>query len=87
MFFEAELAVSTFKTFSYLVISISLSSFIKWNFTKFLCDTDGKPVKRYGPGHDLKVCYTVDSRYLDFGYLEQPLISKKKSGLCYNTEI
>ena len=21
---------------------------------------------------------TVDSRYLDFGYLEQPLISKKK---------
>ena len=30
---------------------------------------------------------TVDSRYLDFGYLEQPLISKKKSGPCYNTEI
>ena len=26
--------------------------------------------------------YTVDSRYLDFGYLEQPLISKKKSGPC-----
>ena len=32
-------------------------------------------------------CYTVDSRYLDFGYLEQPLISKKNSGPCYNTEI
>jgi glutathione peroxidase len=22
---------------------------LKWNFTKFLCDKDGKPVKRYGP--------------------------------------
>ena len=31
--------------------------------------------------------YTVDSRYLDFGYLEQPLISKKKSGPCLNIEI
>ena len=30
---------------------------------------------------------TVDSRYLDFGYFEQPLISKKNSGPCYNTEI
>ena len=30
---------------------------------------------------------TVNSRYLDFGYLEQLLISKKKSGPCYNTEI
>ena len=28
--------------------------------------------------------HTVDSRYLDFGYLEQPLISKKKSGPCLN---
>ena len=27
---------------------------------------------------------TVDSRYLDFDYLEQPLISKKKSGPCLN---
>ena len=27
---------------------------------------------------------TVDSRYLDFGYLEQPLISKTKSGPCLN---
>ena len=27
---------------------------------------------------------TVDSRYLDFGYLEQPLISKRKSGPCLN---
>ena len=30
---------------------------------------------------------TVDSRYLDFGYLEQPLFSKKKSGPCLNIEI
>ena len=30
---------------------------------------------------------TVYSRYLDFGYLEQPLISKKKSGPCLNIEI
>jgi len=26
-----------------------LGSSIKWNFTKFLCDRDGIPVKRYGP--------------------------------------
>ena len=30
---------------------------------------------------------TVDSRYLDFCYLEQPLISKRKSGPCNDTEI
>ena len=35
----------------------------------------------------LTMPYTVDSRYLDFGYLEQPLISKKKSGPCLNIEI
>ena len=35
----------------------------------------------------LIVINTVDSRYLDFGYLEQPLISKKKSGPCLNIEI
>ena len=28
--------------------------------------------------------HTVDSRYLDFGYLEQPLISKRNSGPCLN---
>ena len=27
---------------------------------------------------------TVDSRYFDLGYLEQPLISKRKSGPCLN---
>lgn len=26
-----------------------LGSFIKWNFTKFLVDKEGQPVKRYGP--------------------------------------
>ena len=33
------------------------------------------------------IYYTVNSRYLDFDYLEQPLISKRKSGPCFNTEI
>lgn len=32
----------------------TLWNFIKWNFTKFLCDKEGKPVKRYGPGTDFK---------------------------------
>jgi len=32
----------------------SLGSFIKWNFAKFLCDKDGKPVKRYSPKTDPK---------------------------------
>lgn len=27
----------------------SLGSFIKWNFTKFLCDANGVPIKRYMP--------------------------------------
>lgn len=27
----------------------TLGNSIKWNFTKFLVDRDGKPVKRYGP--------------------------------------
>lgn len=25
------------------------ASFIKWNFTKFLVDRQGQPIKRYGP--------------------------------------
>jgi glutathione peroxidase-family protein len=24
-------------------------NFVKWNFTKFLCDADGVPYKRYAP--------------------------------------
>ena len=31
--------------------------------------------------------FTVDSRYLGFGYLEKPLISKRKSDPCFNIEI
>eukprot|EP00051_Salpingoeca_urceolata_P026464 m.477398 g.477398 ORF g.477398 m.477398 type:complete len:73 (-) comp20830_c0_seq1:504-722(-) len=27
----------------------AFGNFIKWNFTKFLCDSDGRPVKRFGP--------------------------------------
>lgn len=27
----------------------TLGSSIKWNFTKFLCDRDGRPVARFGP--------------------------------------
>ena len=27
----------------------TLTDSIKWNFTKFLCDKDGVPVKRYAP--------------------------------------
>jgi len=26
-----------------------LGTSIKWNFTKFLCNRQGKPIKRYGP--------------------------------------
>jgi len=27
----------------------TFGNFIKWNFTKFLIDKNGQPVKRYGP--------------------------------------
>lgn len=30
------------------------SEFIKWNFTKFLVDREGHPIKRYGPKDSLK---------------------------------
>lgn len=29
----------------------TLGSFIKWNFTKFLVDTDGQVIKRFGPNN------------------------------------
>ena len=32
-----------------------LGSFIKWNFTKFLVDKNGQPVKRYGPNEQPNV--------------------------------
>jgi len=37
--------------FRFLKKSLSglLTSELKWNFTKFLIDSDGKPVKRFGP--------------------------------------
>lgn len=30
----------------------TFGNFIKWNFTKFLCDQDGTPVKRFAPTDD-----------------------------------
>ena len=36
---------------------------------------------------EIKYAYTVDPRYLDFGYLEKLLISKRKSDPCFNIEI
>lgn len=35
-----------------------LGNFIKWNFTKFLCNKDGEPVKRYGPSTEPKVSFS-----------------------------
>ena len=34
----------------------SITDSIKWNFSKFLCDRNGKPVKRYGPSHEPLSC-------------------------------
>lgn len=41
----------TLPLFSFLKGSCqsTFGSFIKWNFTKFLVDRNGKPFKRYGP--------------------------------------
>lgn len=40
--------------FKYLKHSLkgSFGSFIKWNFSKFLCDRKGAPFKRFGPKDD-----------------------------------
>ena len=35
---------------------------------------------------DGNLYYTVDSLYLDFGYLELPLISRRKSDPCFNID-
>jgi len=32
-----------------LALPDSFGSFVKWNFTKFLCDGKGVPIKRFGP--------------------------------------
>lgn len=34
----------------------SITDSIKWNFSKFLCSREGKPVKRYGPSTDPLSC-------------------------------
>ncbi|OAF65836.1 hypothetical protein A3Q56_06454 [Intoshia linei] len=43
----------------YLQIKLTgfITNSIKWNFTKFLIDRNGVPLKRYGPKDNLKVCY------------------------------
>lgn len=49
---ECENGASTHPLFQFLRESIPngiLGQGLKWNFTKFLCDKDGVPVKRYGP--------------------------------------
>ena len=37
---------------------------IKWNFTKFLCDRDGKPVKRLSPLKPPKTIETTIAKSL-----------------------
>lgn len=34
----------------------AITDSIKWNFSKFLCNRAGKPVKRYGPSTDPLSC-------------------------------
>lgn len=38
---------------------------IKWNFTKFLVDTDGKPVKRFSPATTPEKIHTYLARFLN----------------------
>ena len=37
------------KSFTFLFPTFCTLSFAKWNFTKFIVDKSGQPVKRYGP--------------------------------------
>jgi glutathione peroxidase len=49
---ECENAEETAPFYKFLRASISNGLFgqgLKWNFTKFLCDANGVPVKRYAP--------------------------------------
>ncbi|RYH28326.1 hypothetical protein EON65_12645 [archaeon] len=49
---ECENGSNTHVVYQFLRASLSggiLGQSIKWNFTKFLCDADGVPVKRFGP--------------------------------------
>jgi len=45
---------NTHPLFSYLKSKLggTLGSFIKWNFTKFVVDKNGQPVKRFGPNEE-----------------------------------
>lgn len=38
---------------------------IKWNFTKFLVDKDGKVIARYEPTHDIKLIEQDIAKFLD----------------------
>lgn len=49
---ECENGVKTHPLYQYLRTSCSggmLGQALKWNYTKFLCNSEGVPVKRYGP--------------------------------------
>lgn len=49
---ECENGDITHPLYKYLRASVSggmLGQALKWNYTKFLCDAAGVPVKRYGP--------------------------------------
>lgn len=49
---ECENGAATHPVYKYLKSVLDngmLGPSLKWNFTKFLCDAEGVPVKRYGP--------------------------------------
>ena len=49
---ECENGEKTNPLFRYLKHNVSvglLGTSIKWNFTKYLCDSTGKPLHRFGP--------------------------------------
>jgi glutathione peroxidase len=48
-----------------------MGSSIKWNFTKFLCDRNGIPVKRYGPPTPPMTFLKDIEELLDQKYVEQ----------------
>eukprot|EP00052_Salpingoeca_macrocollata_P008702 m.68711 g.68711 ORF g.68711 m.68711 type:complete len:91 (-) comp16723_c0_seq4:441-713(-) len=53
----------------------SFGTFIKWNFTKFLCDSEGVPFKRFGPP-DAPLSMESDIRAL----LKLPAKEKDEAG-------
>ena len=53
----------------------------------YTCAVFSHRVSWVGPGMVSVSTYTVDPCYLDFGYLDQLLISRRKSNLCFNIEI